>query len=661
MPSCTSRVACAALLLFFLFTSGTAYSFKRSTSFPTAWVDEGYAHFSYVTEVDVNLGGEYILSRSSNTEEPFAISNQVYTQSSSLPKTWFNQQYSNGFMISSAAYDETRSEWVFFMSRVDDWAYQYWTYNSTFPQDFIASKFKVGAYITEITYGGGYWFVAMTTTASGVSTPWQKWWWNTAFPSSALQTALNDGYFIDKLRFKKDRFVLVMTWYRNQHDMQYWYKHTSSFPISDEDVERLFEKPYSATDAGFRLSSVGPADGGYGWVVSVAAGSLPTTFDGRSQWSDAVSFKMIDQEICGSCYAWAVLGSFYDRLSLAGLERGAAFISPQTLLSCSKSYGNDGCNGGYLIKSWLYHESFQATTCSSDCRSGCLPYTSGQCVEGRDSERDGCSDCESKQKCGSGSPFSTTFKPMFHRRVNAGSVESIQREIATNGPVPVCWQMYDNFLDFFQANPKGIYSTTSGGTFVGGHCTKLVGWGSEGGVDYWISANTWGPSFADGGYFKFLRGANLAGIEDWAVAGYVGALSSSYKEGSVGGSEPLFSTSALREGVEAGGNRDRLPTSESDKPADEENEPKGGGWVDVPLDSADVSHLSSHIVSASWNADSEFSIVRAQSQVVRGVRYRLTLSHRSRGNTLFEKFAHKEVLIPVPSLDRPDVAPVATS
>jgi cathepsin B len=52
---------------------------------------------------------------------------------------------------------------------------------------------------------------------------------------------------------------------------------------------------------------------------------------------------------------------------------------------------------------------------------------------------------------------------------------------------------------------SGIYKYTRGG-FLGGHAVKIVGWGQEKGVNYWIAANSWGPNWGENGFFKIKEG-----------------------------------------------------------------------------------------------------------------------------------------------------------
>lgn len=41
---------------------------------------------------------------------------------------------------------------------------------------------------------------------------------------------------------------------------------------------------------------------------------------------------------------------------------------------------------------------------------------------------------------------------------------------------------------------------------MGGHAVKIVGWGNENGLDYWLCANSFGKYWGDKGYFKMAVG-----------------------------------------------------------------------------------------------------------------------------------------------------------
>ena len=57
------------------------------------------------------------------------------------------------------------------------------------------------------------------------------------------------------------------------------------------------------------------------------------------------------------------------------------------------------------------------------------------------------------------------------------------------------------------------------GDYVGGHAIKILGWGIENSVKYWLCANSWNNEWGDNGFFKILRGNNECHIEEVVYAG----------------------------------------------------------------------------------------------------------------------------------------------
>ena len=84
----------------------------------------------------------------------------------------------------------------------------------------------------------------------------------------------------------------------------------------------------------------------------------------------------------------------------------------------------------------------------------------------------------------------------------------------TNGPVEVAFTVYQDFFTY----KSGVYVHKTGGV-AGGHAVKAIGWGVEGGVPYWLIANSWGSGWGDAGFFKIKRGTNECGIEASVIAG----------------------------------------------------------------------------------------------------------------------------------------------
>ena len=44
----------------------------------------------------------------------------------------------------------------------------------------------------------------------------------------------------------------------------------------------------------------------------------------------------------------------------------------------------------------------------------------------------------------------------------------------------------------------GVYQKTTD-EFLGGHAIKILGWGTEDNVDYWLVANSWNTDWGDNG------------------------------------------------------------------------------------------------------------------------------------------------------------------
>ncbi|KAJ3648912.1 hypothetical protein Zmor_020681 [Zophobas morio] len=93
--------------------------------------------------------------------------------------------------------------------------------------------------------------------------------------------------------------------------------------------------------------------------------------------------------------------------------------------------------------------------------------------------------------------------------------ECIQKEILENGPVQVTMGLYEDFAFYKQ----GVYFYTVGKR-RGLHSVKIVGWGVENGIRYWLAANSWGCQWGNlNGFFKITRGVDECAIEQHVIAG----------------------------------------------------------------------------------------------------------------------------------------------
>jgi cathepsin B len=94
--------------------------------------------------------------------------------------------------------------------------------------------------------------------------------------------------------------------------------------------------------------------------------------------------------------------------------------------------------------------------------------------------------------------------------------EAYMAELMTYGPIEVSLTVYEDFLTY----TSGVYEHADGKS-LGGHAVKMIGWGVEDGVKYWLCVNSWNEDWGNKGLFKILRGENHCGIETGAYAGTV--------------------------------------------------------------------------------------------------------------------------------------------
>lgn len=147
------------------------------------------------------------------------------------------------------------------------------------------------------------------------------------------------------------------------------------------------------------------------------------------------------------------------------------------MVSCDS--WNMGCNGGILPWAWSY------LTSTGVVADSCFPYSS---------ETGTAPKCTSS--CTDGEPFKK-YKCKKNSVVSAQGQKQIQSEIYKNGPLETGFTVYKDFMSY----KSGIYTYTTGEQ-LGGHAVKIVGFGEENGVQYWICANSWGPKWGEEGFFR---------------------------------------------------------------------------------------------------------------------------------------------------------------
>jgi C1A family cysteine protease len=82
-----------------------------------------------------------------------------------------------------------------------------------------------------------------------------------------------------------------------------------------------------------------------------------------------------DQGSCGSCWAFAATGALESAFLLR--DKTTQLLSEQNLVDCSRKYGNQGCDGGWMDSAYDYIQDNGIST------SDAYPYTArnGKCKD----------------------------------------------------------------------------------------------------------------------------------------------------------------------------------------------------------------------------------------------------------------------------------------
>jgi len=220
--------------------------------------------------------------------------------------------------------------------------------------------------------------------------------------------------------------------------------------------------------------------------ATVADDSVPTELDARTKWPGLVH-PIRNQEHCGSCWAFSASEVLSDRVAIATGKKSPV-LSAEDLVSCDK--GDMGCQGGRLGSAWSYIKNTGLATDS------CYPYSAGTGTAA--ACRTSCVDSESFTR--------TKAKSVY--AING--VANMQKDMMANGPIQVAFKVYKSFMSY----KSGVY-TKHFWEFLpeGGHAVKMIGYGTEGGKDYWLVANSWGTKWGESGFFKIKRGVDECGME----------------------------------------------------------------------------------------------------------------------------------------------------
>jgi len=186
-----------------------------------------------------------------------------------------------------------------------------------------------------------------------------------------------------------------------------------------------------------------------------------------------------DQGQCGSCWAFSTTGTVEGAWFVS--KKALVSVSEQQLVDCAGSEGNQGCNGGLMTTAldWIVGNKGIAAEAA-------YPYTA----------RDG--------RCKTGQTSVVTISG--HKEVAAGEA-NLMTALNTQ-PIAIAIEADQTCFQFYHS---GILDDRSCGTALD-HGVLLVGAGTEAGKNYWRIKNSWGASWGDKGFIRFIRDKDQCGI-----------------------------------------------------------------------------------------------------------------------------------------------------
>ncbi|KAG7582542.1 Cathepsin propeptide inhibitor domain (I29) [Arabidopsis suecica] len=199
--------------------------------------------------------------------------------------------------------------------------------------------------------------------------------------------------------------------------------------------------------------------------------SLPDEIDWRAK--GAVN-PVKDQGNCGSCWAFSAIGAVE---GINQIKTGELIsLSEQELVDCDTSY-NGGCGGGLMDYAFKFIIENGGIDTEED-----YPYTATD-----------------DNICNSDKKNTRVVTIDGYEDVPQNDEKSLKKALA-NQPISVAIEAGGRA---FQLYTSGVFTGTCGTSLD--HGVVAVGYGSEGGQDYWIVRNSWGSNWGESGYFKLER------------------------------------------------------------------------------------------------------------------------------------------------------------
>jgi C1A family cysteine protease len=186
---------------------------------------------------------------------------------------------------------------------------------------------------------------------------------------------------------------------------------------------------------------------------------------------------------CGSCWAFSAVGCTESQYAIAHGTLNS--LSEQELVDCSGSYGNAGCNGGWMDSAFKYIQANNGLALESDYK-----YTASD-----------------------GSCKSSSYKHYNaisgYTDVSADNSDSLADAVC-KGPVSIAIEADQSSFQFYSG---GIISSGCGTGLDHGVLAVGFGYDSSAGMSYWKVKNSWGTGWGESGYVRICKDCGQNGNE----------------------------------------------------------------------------------------------------------------------------------------------------
>lgn len=234
--------------------------------------------------------------------------------------------------------------------------------------------------------------------------------------------------------------------------------------------------------------------------------SLPKEVDWRKGQNPLVT-AVKNQGQCGSCWSFAASGSIegqyakkYDKL---------VQFSESQFVDCDTNGDDEACDGGLPDGAYKYLMNLPAGQNEGLETEKVYPYVP---------EKENCKYLQQLNPAPTEQSVSNVEKKRHHHKtlakvsnyVDVNPTENdLKQAVATVGPISVG---IDASHQDFQLYKSGVYSNSECSSTTLDHAVLVVGYGTtepqQGGSDYWIVKNSWGPDWGMNGYVLMSRNNN---------------------------------------------------------------------------------------------------------------------------------------------------------